>query len=48
MGHRLRTLLPGPFGISALLVLMTLAAIAFAIVRLPIPMMGKIISLAAL
>jgi len=39
---------PGQFGIAALLVLMTLAAIAFAIVRLPIPIYGKMFSLTAL
>jgi hypothetical protein len=39
---------PGQFGIYSLFVLMTLAAIAFAIIRLPIPAPGKIVALMAL
>lgn len=39
---------PGQFGISGLFVLMTLAAFAFAIIRLPIPVPGKIFALLAL
>jgi hypothetical protein len=33
---------PGQFGIFSLLVLMTAAALAFAVIRLPIPIVGKL------
>jgi hypothetical protein len=48
MPYRLRTLPPGQFGLSALFVVMTLAAIAFAIIRLHIQSSWKMYLLLAL
>jgi len=48
MRYRLRTLLAGQFGLFALFVLITLAAIAFAIIRLPVPVYWKFFLLAVL
>src|SRR5262245_21109586 len=48
MRNQLRTLLPGQFSMVALFVVMTVAAIVFAVVRQPVPVGEKIISLVAL
>jgi len=41
MRYRLHPLLPGQFGLLSLFVLMTVAAIVFAIFRLPVPLFWK-------
>jgi hypothetical protein len=46
MRYRLRTLLPGQFGLRAIFILTTMAAVAFAIIRLPIPRIGRLMALA--
>ena len=48
MRYRLRTLPAGQFGLFALFVLMTAAAIAFAIIRLPLSVVWKFALLAVL
>jgi hypothetical protein len=48
MRHGLRALLPGQFGLRAIFVLTTMAAIGVAVIRLPIPAVVKIFALAAL
>jgi hypothetical protein len=42
MRYRLRTLLTGQFGLFALFVVLTGAAVAFAVIRLPLPWVVKL------
>jgi hypothetical protein len=48
MRTRLRTLPPGQFGLFAVFMVLTVSAIAFAVMRLPLPWVAKMGPLSAL